>query len=159
MQFWKVESFAVSLSNKVIGSDVIINQDSIDGYEGMGVDISTFNDDGLGDLFTIGISIPICMVQYQDSFLWSKYCHCIFPFHLSRMISEMNNVHESFHQNMTEFLQTDIDGSLDFSLNPITIESLFEKYLKTFCKPPVDIEQISSIWDLLLTNKNNGDCH
>jgi hypothetical protein len=152
MQIWKVESFAVSLSNKVIGSDVIINQDSIDGYEGMGVDISTFNDDGLGDLFTIGISILIRMVQYQDSFLWSKYCHRIFPFDLSRMISEMNNVHESFHQNMTEFLQTDIDGSLDFSLNPITIESL-EKYLKTFYKPQVDIEQISSIWDQLLTNK------
>ncbi len=32
MQFWKVESFAVSLTNKVIGSDVKINQDLIDGY-------------------------------------------------------------------------------------------------------------------------------
>jgi hypothetical protein len=30
------------------------------------------------------------------------------------MISEMNNVHELFHQNMTEFLQTDIDRSVDF---------------------------------------------
>jgi hypothetical protein len=49
MQFWKVESLAVSLTNKIIGSDVIINQDSIDGYEGLGFDISTFNQDGLGD--------------------------------------------------------------------------------------------------------------
>ncbi len=32
MQFWKVESFAVSLTNKVIDSDVKINQDSLDGY-------------------------------------------------------------------------------------------------------------------------------
>jgi hypothetical protein len=38
------------LSNKII-----INQDSIDGYEGLGFDMSTFNQDGLGDLFTIGI--------------------------------------------------------------------------------------------------------
>jgi hypothetical protein len=68
------------------------------------------------------------------------------------MISEMNNVHELFCQNMTEFLQPDIDGSLDFPLNPITIESL-EKYLKTFYKPSLDIEQISSIWDPFLTNK------
>jgi hypothetical protein len=68
------------------------------------------------------------------------------------MITEMNNVHELFHQNMTEFYQTDIDGSLDFLLNPITIESL-EEYLKTFYKPPLDIEQISSIWDQLLTDK------
>jgi hypothetical protein len=64
MHFWKVESFAVSLINKNIGSDVKINQDSIDGYEGLGFDISTFNEDGSDDVYTIGISMPICMVQY-----------------------------------------------------------------------------------------------
>ncbi len=63
----------------------------------------------------------------------------------------MNNVDELFHQNMTEFLQTDIDGSVDFSLNAITIQSL-EKYLKTFYTPPLDIDQISSIWDQILCN-------
>ncbi len=41
MQFWKVESFAVSLTNEAIGSNVKINQNSIDGYEGLGFDIST----------------------------------------------------------------------------------------------------------------------
>ncbi len=64
MQFWKVESFAVSMTNKVIGSDVKISQDSIDGYEGLGFDISTFNEDGSDDVYTIGISMPICKVQY-----------------------------------------------------------------------------------------------
>ncbi len=63
MQFWKVESFAVSLTNRVIGLDVKINQDSIDGYEGMGFDMSTFNEDGSGDLYTIGISMPIRIAQ------------------------------------------------------------------------------------------------
>jgi hypothetical protein len=72
MQFWKVESFAVNLTNEVIGSDIKINQDSIDGYEGLGSDISTFNEDGSDDVYIIGISMPICMVQYQDSFSWSK---------------------------------------------------------------------------------------
>jgi hypothetical protein len=43
MRFWMVESSAVSLTNKVIGSDVKIKQDSIDGYEGLGFDTSTFN--------------------------------------------------------------------------------------------------------------------
>jgi hypothetical protein len=52
---------------------------------------------------------------------------------------------------MTEFLQTDIDGSLDFLLSAITIQSL-EKYLKTFYMPPLDIDQISSIWDQILCN-------
>ncbi len=60
------------------------------------------------------------------------------------MILEMNNVDDLFCQNMTEFLQSDIDGSVDFLLNAITIQSL-EKYLKTFYTPPLDIDQISSI--------------
>jgi hypothetical protein len=60
------------------------------------------------------------------------------------MISEMNNIDELFRQNMIEFIQTDIDGSVDFLLNAITIE-LLEKYLKTFYTPPLDIDQISSI--------------
>ncbi len=68
------------------------------------------------------------------------------------MISEMNNVDDLFRQNMTEFLQTDIDGSVDFSLNAISIQSL-ENYLKTFYMPPLDIDQISSIWDQILCNQ------
>jgi hypothetical protein len=67
------------------------------------------------------------------------------------MISEMNNVDDLFHQNMIEFLQTDIEGSVDVLLNAITIQSL-EKYLKTFYTPLLDIDQISSIWDQILCN-------
>ncbi len=52
------------------------------------------------------------------------------------MISD--NVDELFRQNLTEFLQTDIDVSVDFLLNAITIQSL-EKYLKTFYMPPLNI--------------------
>ncbi len=106
--------------------------------------MSTFHEDGSDGVCTIGVSMPIRMVQYQDSFLWSKYCHCLYPFDLSRMISETNNVDELFCQNMTEFLQTDIDGSVDFLLNAITIESL-KKYFKTLNAPPLDNDQISSI--------------
>jgi hypothetical protein len=65
------------------------------------------------------------------------------------MISEMNNVDDLFCQNMTEFLQTDIDKSFDFLLNAMAIQSL-EKYLKTFYTPLLDIDQISSIWDQIL---------
>ncbi len=92
MQFWKTEYFAVSLTNKVIGSEVKINQDSIHGYMRMGFDLSNFNEDGSSDVYSIGISMPICMVQYRDSFSWSKYCHCLFPNNLSRMI--LDNVDE-----------------------------------------------------------------
>ncbi len=129
IQFWKTESFSVSLTNTVIGSDVKINQDSINGYMGLGFDMSNFNEDGSGDVYTILISMPICLVQYRDSFTWSKYCRCLFPNNLTRMI--LDNVDELICQNLTEFLQADIDGSVDFLLNPITIQ-LLEKYLKTF---------------------------
>jgi hypothetical protein len=151
MQFWKTESFSLSLTNTVIGSDIKINQDSIHGYMGLSFDMSNFNEDGSDDVYTFGISMPICMVQYCDSFTWSKYSRHLLPNDLSRMISEINNVDELFPQNMTEFFQTDIDGSVDFSLNAITIQSL-EKYLKTFYMPPLDIDQISSIWDQILPN-------
>ncbi len=63
----------------------------------------------------------------------------------------MNNADDLFRQNMTEYLQTDIDGSVDFLLNAITIQ-LLEKYLKTFYMPPLDIDQISSIRDQILRN-------
>jgi hypothetical protein len=63
-QFWRIESFSVRLTNKIIGSEVINNQDSIDGYEGLGFDMSAFKENGLSGLFIISKSMPVCMVQY-----------------------------------------------------------------------------------------------
>jgi hypothetical protein len=138
------------MTNTVIGSDVKINQDSIHGYMGLGFDMNNFNEDSSGDVYTFGISMPICMVQYCDSFTWLKYSRHLFPNDLPNdfskiMKSEMNNFDDLFRQ----FLQTDIDGSFDFLFNAITIQSL-EKYLKTFYMPPLDINQISCIWDQIL---------
>jgi hypothetical protein len=101
---------------------------------------------------------PSCIVQYRDSYTWSKYSQRVFPIVFfndfsERMISEINNVDESFCQNMTEFLQTDIDGSLDFLFSATTIHSI-EKYLENFYMPPLDIDGISSTWDqILITDK------
>ncbi len=143
MQFWKNESFSLKLTNTIIGTDVKINQDSIHGYMALGFDMSNFNKNGSDDVYTFGITMPIRMVQYRDSFTWSKYSRCLFPNDLPNefskmMISEMNNVNDFFRQNITEFLQTDIDGSLDFLFNAIIFQSI-EKYLKTFYMPPLEI--------------------
>jgi hypothetical protein len=114
---------------------------------GLGFDMSNFNEDGSGDVYTFCITMPNSMVQFCDSFTWSKYSRCVFPNDLPKMMtSEMNNVDNLFHQNMIEFIQTDIDGSVYFSLYTITIHSL-EKYLKTFYTPPLDFDQIFFIWD------------
>jgi hypothetical protein len=93
--------------------------------------MSNFNKDGSDDVYTIGISMPIHMVQYHYSFAWSKDSCCLFPNDLSGMISKMYNVDELFRQNMTEFLHTDIDGSVNFSLNATTIQS-YEKIVEDF---------------------------
>ncbi len=110
MQYWKNKSFSLKLTNTVIGSDVKINQDSIHGYMGLGFDMSNFNEDSSGDVYTFGMSMPIRIVQYHDSFTWSKYSRHLFPNDLPNdfskmMISEKNNVDDLFRQNMTEFLQ------------------------------------------------------
>jgi hypothetical protein len=83
-----------------------------------------------------------------------KYSRCLFPNDPSRMI--LDNVDELICQNLTEHLQTDIDGSIEFSLNTITVQSL-EKYLKTLYMPPLDIDQISSVWDQILPNPKTKD--
>ncbi len=115
----------------------MINQDSINWYMGLGFDMSHFNEDGSDDVYTFGTCKPICILQYRDSFTWSKYSQRVFPIDFSNdfseRISEMNNVVELFCQNMTEFCQTDINGSLDFLLTATTIHSI-EKYLKTFLR-------------------------
>jgi hypothetical protein len=134
----------------------MINQDSINGYMGLGFDMNHINEDGSDDVFLFGTCKPICIVQYRDSHTWSKYSQCVLPIDLlddlsERMISEMNNGDELFRQNMTKFLQTDIDGCLDFSLSATTIHTI-EKYLDTFYTPPLDIDKISSIWDQILKN-------
>ncbi len=103
MQYWKYESFSLKLTNTVIGSDVKINQDSIHGYMGLDFDMSNFNEDSSGDVYTFGISMPIRMVQYCDFFTWSKYSRSLFPNDLPNdfskmMISEMNNVNDLFRQ-------------------------------------------------------------
>ncbi len=82
----------MSLTSTVIGSDVKINQDSIHGYTGLGFDMSNFKEDSSDDVYTIGISMTIRMVQFGNYFTWSKYSCPLFPNNLSKMmILEMNN--------------------------------------------------------------------
>jgi hypothetical protein len=60
MQYSMIESFSVALSNSVIGSDVTICQDSLDGFLALGFDKSQFDEDGRG--FTLSTMHPICIV-------------------------------------------------------------------------------------------------
>ena len=72
MQFLTNASFSLKLTNSVVGSEVMINHDSINGYMSLGFDMSNFNEDGSGDVFTFGTYKPIQIVQLRDSYTWSK---------------------------------------------------------------------------------------
>ncbi len=51
MQFGTARSFSLKLTNSVFGSEVMINQDSINGYMGLGFVMNHINEDGSDDVF------------------------------------------------------------------------------------------------------------
>ncbi len=65
MQFWTTASFSLKLTNSVVGSEVMINHDSINGYMSLGFDMSNFNEDGSGDVFTVGTCKPIKLYSLE----------------------------------------------------------------------------------------------
>ncbi len=88
MQFWMTGSFSLKLANSVVGSEVMINQDSINGYMSLGFDMSNFNEDGSGDVFTFGTCKPIQIVQLRDSYTRLKYSQRVFPIYVLNDVSE-----------------------------------------------------------------------
>ncbi len=68
IQYANNESLSMSVSNKVM--NVSITPNDLQAYESLGFDTSSFNKDD--DCFSFDITIPIPMVQYQDSYTWAK---------------------------------------------------------------------------------------
>jgi hypothetical protein len=70
IQYAKIESFSMSLSNKVM--NVSITPNDLRVYRSLGFDTILFNEDD--DCFSFDINTPITMVQYHNSHTWGKYC-------------------------------------------------------------------------------------
>jgi len=70
MQYVKIESFSMVLSNKVL--NVSINSNNVRAYQSLGFDTASFNEED--ESFSFGTCKPICMIQYGDSHTWGKYC-------------------------------------------------------------------------------------
>ena len=153
MQFGKNQSFLLALTNKFVGSEVILSHDSLNGYQALGfdvqalgVDVSTSKQNMMEDEFTIHTDMPICIVQFSDAFMWSKYSSHLFPSDVLASLTWNKSLNESFRENIIGFLQTDIEGCLSSSLFPSVIADL-EDYLKQFHIASLNIKQKSSIWD------------
>ncbi len=61
-------SFFTVITNHFIGEDLLLSRYSIDGYEGMGIDVKQLSQDEEQSLSTIKTNMPIPMVVYGDSF-------------------------------------------------------------------------------------------
>jgi hypothetical protein len=70
------------------------------------------------------------MLVYGDSFGWAKYGHHILPSNLDFTSHKKAGLHQTFWNSLIEFLHTDLDENLSFTLNPHTTSKL-DHYLST----------------------------
>ncbi len=75
--------------------------------------------------------MPIPMLVYGDSFQWEKYGHHILPSNLDLTSNNKVGLHQTFWKSLIEFLRTDLDGNLAFTLNALPAFKL-DRYLSTF---------------------------
>jgi hypothetical protein len=96
----------------------------MDGYEAMGFDVTQLTQDEEQSIFTIKTNMPIPMLVYVDSFQWTKYGPHILPSNLDLTSHNKAGLHQTFWNSLIEFLCTDLDGNLGFTLNPFTASKL-----------------------------------
>jgi hypothetical protein len=125
IQYHNVSLFFTVITNHFIGEDFYLSQHSLDGYEAMGFDVTQLSQDEEQSLFTIKTNMPIPMLVYGgDSFQRAKYGHHILLSNLDLTSNNNAGLHQTFWNSLIEFLCTDLDGNLSFTLNPLTASKL-----------------------------------
>jgi hypothetical protein len=71
------------------------------------------------------------MSVYADSIKWAKHGNHFLPSNLS-LTSIVVGLHQSFYGSLIDFLCTDLDGNLSFTLNPFTASKLDEYFATLF---------------------------
>jgi hypothetical protein len=131
--------YSMSLTNQFIGTDVVLNDLSILGYDNMGFNVKSMTQDVHQGQFTINTEDPIPLMSYSDRFTWAKYGHLIL---YSGLIPANNKsfavgVHdESVTVNHRDclilFLRTDPDGAASFVVDARSARLIEEFLKKTF---------------------------
>jgi hypothetical protein len=116
--------FSSVITNLFIGDNFNQSQHSMDGYEAMGFDVTQLTQDEEQSLFTIKSNMPIPMLVYGDSFQWAKYGHHILPPSLDLTSHNKASLHQTFPNSFIEFLRTDLDRNLGYTLNSLTASNL-----------------------------------
>ncbi len=130
IQYCHVSLFSTVITNHFIGEEFYLSEHSMDGCESMGFDVIQLTQDEEQSLFAINTNMPIPMFVYGDSFRWEKYGHHILPSNLDLTSHNKAGLHQSFWNSLIEFLRTDLDGNLGFTLNPLAASKL-DHFLST----------------------------
>jgi hypothetical protein len=79
IQYHHVSLFSTVTTNEFIGEKFYQSQNSLDGYEALGFDVTQLTQDEEPSLFTLKTNMAIPMVVYWDTFQCAKYGHLILP--------------------------------------------------------------------------------
>jgi hypothetical protein len=140
--------YSISLTNQFFGTDVIMNDSSISGYEIMGFNVKSMTQDVHQGQFTITTDNPIPLMLYSDRYTRAKYGHFILH---SGIIPTNNTAAGSDDKSLTNkniatadhndsltvnhrdclisFLQTDPDGAASF-IADASSTCLIDEFLK-----------------------------
>ncbi len=134
LQHEETGDYSMSLTNQFIGTDVILNDSSISGYENMGFNVKSMTQDVLQGQFMITTDDPIPLMSYGNRYTWAKYGHFILrngiiPANNSAagsddespenpnkhsMADNMNSLTVNYRDCLILFLRTDPDGAASF---------------------------------------------
>ena len=128
--------YSISLTNQFMGTDVILNDSSISGYENMGFNMKAMTQETHQGQFMITTEYPIPRMPFNNRFTWTKYGHFIL---YSGIIPIRNTVAGVDDEGLTNknieavdhnvslivnhrecvfsFLQTDPDGAASFIID------------------------------------------
>ncbi len=93
--------------------------------------------------------------MYGDSFQWAKYGHHILPSNLDLTSNNKAGLHHTFRNSLIEFLHTDLDGNLGFTLNPLAASKL-DHFLSTLFERLSETANKSEMFDMW--NEKSKDC-
>jgi hypothetical protein len=119
----------------------------MDCYEAMEFDVTQSTQDEEQRLFTIKTNMPIPMFVYGDTFQWAKYDHHILPSNLDLISHNKAGLHQTFRNSLIQFLCTDLDGNLGFTLNPLAASKL-DHFLSTLFEEVSNTANQGKMFDL-----------
>jgi hypothetical protein len=136
LQHYATGDYSMNLTNQFIGTDVVLNDLSINGYADMGFNVKSMTQDVHQGQFTINTEDPIPLMPYSGRFTWAKYGHFILysgpiPLHDSSVAVGVHD--ESVTGNhldcLISFLRTDPDGAASFVVDARSAR-LIDEFLK-----------------------------